>query len=133
MEKDRARREQGALLAHPAAGFAALSGDEFFAALKQACQDGTANPALIADCERRITSGGAGPRALHQVLLAASDRHVWAGGRALALAAAGQVPGHRGRRRRPRGPAAGRSASKPIACCLSWCFVGSATPPGSTR
>jgi len=93
MEKDRARQELRALLADPAAGFAALSGDEFFAALKQACQDGTANPALIADCERRITSHEVGPRELHQVLFAASDRHAWAGVRALALAAAGQVPG----------------------------------------
>ncbi len=93
MEKDRARQELRALLAAPAAGFAALSGDEFFAALKQACQDGTANPALIADCERRITSREAGPRELHQVLFAASDRHAWAGVRALALAAAGLVPG----------------------------------------
>ena len=93
MEKDRARQELRALLAGPAAGFAALSGDEFFAALKQACQDGTANPALIADCERRITSGEVGPRELRQVLFAASDRHAWAGVRALALAAAGQVPG----------------------------------------
>ena len=93
MEKDRARQELRALLADPAAGFAALSGDEFFAALKQACQDGTANPALIADCERRITSREAGPRELHQMLFAASDRHAWAGVRTLALAAAGQVPG----------------------------------------
>ena len=93
MEKGRARQELRALLADPAAGFAALSGDEFFAALKQACQDGTANPALIADCERRITSGEAGARELHQLLFAASDRHVWAGARALAMAAAAQVPG----------------------------------------
>ncbi len=93
MEKDRARQELRALLADPAAGFAAVSGDEFFAALKQACQDGTANPALIADCERRIMSWEAGPRELHQMLFAASDRHAWAGVRVLALAAAGQVPG----------------------------------------
>jgi len=92
-EKDRARRELRALLADPAAGFAALSGDEFFAALKQACQDGTANPALIADCERRITSREVGPRELHQMLFAASNRHGWAGIRALALAAACQIPG----------------------------------------
>ena len=93
MEKDRARQELRALLADPAAGFAAVSGEEFFAALKQACQDRTANPALIADCEHRITSREAGPRELHQVLFAASDRHAWAGVSALALAAAGQVPG----------------------------------------
>jgi hypothetical protein len=93
MEQDRARQELSALLADPAAGFAALSGDEFFAALKQACHDGTVNPALIVDCERRITSQEAGPRELHQVLFAVSDRHAWAGVRALALAAAGQVPG----------------------------------------
>jgi len=78
MEKDRARQELRALLADPAAGFAALPGDEFFAALKQACQDGTASLALIADCERRITSREAGPRELHQMLFAASDRHAWA-------------------------------------------------------
>ena len=74
-EKDRARQELRALLANPAAGFAALPGDAFFATLKQACQDGTANPVLIADCERRITSREAGPRELHQMLFAASDRH----------------------------------------------------------
>ena len=51
------------------------------------------DPAPIADCKRRITSREAGPRELHQVLFAASDRHAWAGVRALALAAAGQVPG----------------------------------------
>src|ERR1700749_3229565 len=90
MEKDRARQELRTL---PAAGFAALPGDEFFAALKQACQDGTANLALIADCERRIKSREVGPRELHQMLFAASDRHAWAGVRTLALAAAGQVPG----------------------------------------
>ncbi len=93
MEKDRARQELRALLADPAAGFAVLSADEFFATLKQACQDGTANPALIADCERRVTSGEAGARELHQVLFAVGDRDVWAGTRALALAASAQVPG----------------------------------------
>ncbi|MGH3259081.1 MAG: hypothetical protein ACRDOU_27410 [Streptosporangiaceae bacterium] len=87
-----------ALLADSAVGFAALSGDEFFAALKQACQDGTANPELIVDCERKITSREAGPRKLHQMLFAASDRHAWAGVRALALAAVslwGSKTGHR--------------------------------------
>lgn len=79
MEKDCTRQELRTLLADPAIGFAALSGDGFFAALKQACQDGTANPALIADCERKITSREAGPRELHQMLLAASDRHACAG------------------------------------------------------
>ena len=93
MEKDRARQELRALLADPAAGFAALPGDEFFAALKQGRQDGIANPALSADCERRITFREAGPRELQQVLFAASDRHAWAGVRALALTAVGQVPG----------------------------------------
>lgn len=38
--KDRTRQELRALLADPATGFAALSAEEFFAALKQACQDG---------------------------------------------------------------------------------------------
>src|SRR6266702_3206535 len=55
MEKDRAHQELRALLADPATGFAALSGDEFFAALKQACQDGTAARALA------LAATGQGP------------------------------------------------------------------------
>ena len=58
MEKDRARQELRALLAEPAAGFAALSDHEFFAALKQACQAGTANlcvpRTLSTSCDQAI-------------------------------------------------------------------------------
>ena len=57
IEKERAQRALRSLVADPATDFAALPDDEFFAALKCACQDGIANPALIADAERRITSG----------------------------------------------------------------------------
>ena len=42
MEKDRARHELRALLADPAAGFAAVSGDEFFAARDGARVEGKA-------------------------------------------------------------------------------------------
>ena len=57
IEKERAQRALRNLVADPATDFAALPGDEFFAALKCACQEGIANPTLIADAERRITSG----------------------------------------------------------------------------
>ena len=87
IESERARRALRALLADPAANFAALLADEFFAALKSACQDGVTHPALIADAERRITSAEAGPRELHQVLFAASDHQAWAGARAAAMEA----------------------------------------------
>ncbi len=64
-----------ALVADPDTQFAAQPADEFFAALKCACADGVTNPALIADATRRITSGEAWPRELHQVLFAARDHH----------------------------------------------------------
>ena len=92
IESERARRALRALLADPAANFAALPADEFFAALKSACQDGVTHPALIADAERRITSAEAGPRELHQVLFAARDHQAWAGARAAAMEAAVRGP-----------------------------------------
>ena len=81
-----------ALAADPGTRFAALPADEFFAALKCACADGVTNSALIADATRRIASGEAGPRELHQVLFAAPDHHAWARARELAMAAAVRVP-----------------------------------------
>jgi superfamily II DNA or RNA helicase len=92
VEKERAQRALRALVADPAADFAALPADEFFAALKCACQDGVANPALIADAGRRITSGESGPRELHQVLLAAPDHHAWAEARIQAMEAVARAP-----------------------------------------
>ena len=92
IESERARRALRALLADPAANFAALAADEFFAALKSVCQDGVTRPALIADAERRITSAEAGPRELHQVLFAARDHQAWAGARAAAMEAVVQGP-----------------------------------------
>ena len=79
-------------MADPAADFAALAEDEFFAALKCGCQDGIANPAMIADAERRITSGESGPRELHQVLFVARDQQAWGRVRARALEAAVRDP-----------------------------------------
>ena len=92
IESERARRALRALLADPAANFAALLADEFFAALKSACQDGVTHPALIADAERRITSAEAGSRELHQVLFAARDQQAWAGARAAAMEAVVRGP-----------------------------------------
>ncbi len=51
-----------------------------------------ANPALIADAGRRITSGESGPRELHQVLFAARDHHIWAGVRIRAMEAVARAP-----------------------------------------
>src|SRR5260370_4159170 len=92
IEKERAQRALRTLLADPATDFAALPGDEFFAALKCACQDGIANPAMIADAERRITSGESGPRELHQVLFVARDHQAWAHVAARALEASVRDP-----------------------------------------
>ncbi len=75
-------------MADPATDFAAMPADEFFAALRCACQDGAASPALIADAKRRITSRESGPRELHQVLFVARDHQAWAEVRALAMEAA---------------------------------------------
>ena len=91
-EKERALLALRALVADPGTQFAALPADEFFAALKCACADGVTNPALITDATRRITSGEAWPRELHQVLFAARDHHAWARARELAMAAAVRVP-----------------------------------------
>ena len=91
-ERERALLALRALVADPGTQFAALPADEFFAALKCACADGVTNPALIADAARRITSGEAWPRELHQVLFAARDHHAWARARELAMAAAVRVP-----------------------------------------
>jgi superfamily II DNA or RNA helicase len=84
--------KERALVADPGTRFAALPADEFFAVLRCACADGATNPALIADAIRRITSGDAGPRELHQVLFAARDHQAWAQARELAMAAAARVP-----------------------------------------
>jgi superfamily II DNA or RNA helicase len=92
VEKERAQRALRALVADPAADFATLPADEFFAVLKCACQESMANPALIADAVRRITSGESGPRELHQVLFAARDQHAWAEVRSRAMEAAACAP-----------------------------------------
>jgi len=92
IEKERAQRALRSLVADPATDFAALPDDEFFAALRCACLDGIANRAMIADAERRITSGESGPRELHQVLFAARDHQAWANVRDRALQAAVRDP-----------------------------------------
>ncbi|HET8643040.1 MAG TPA: SNF2-related protein [Pseudonocardiaceae bacterium] len=70
-EKERARSAIRSLVANPATDFAALDAEEFFAALRCACQDGLVNAALVAEAGRRIANGTAASRDLHQVLFTA--------------------------------------------------------------
>ena len=109
MQKDRARQELRALLADPAAGFAALPGGQFFAALKQACRGRHREPRAdrglrAQDHLPRGGTAGAAPGALRRQRPSRVGRGPRAG-------PGGGRPGprHGGRRRRPRGPAAGRS------------------------
>jgi hypothetical protein len=77
IEKERARLAIRSLVGNPATDFAALDAEEFFAALRCACQDGLVNAALVAEAGRRIANGTAGSRDLHQVLFAAGDDGGW--------------------------------------------------------
>jgi superfamily II DNA or RNA helicase len=92
IEKERVRQALRSLVADPATDFAALDADEFFAALKCACQDGTVNAALIADVGRRLADGTAASRDLHQVLFAAGDDSGWDHTRRAAMAAVARQP-----------------------------------------
>ena len=115
MEKDRARQELRALLADPAAGFAAVSGDEFFAALNRpaAPRDFPDDPGLSpADLEswldyevarpspdpERATAVRPGKLTARSVylLLSEADLRGWAGARAAAWEALVSTP-HDGR------------------------------------
>jgi superfamily II DNA or RNA helicase len=93
-EKERALRTVRALVADRAADFAALDADEFSAALRCACQDGTVNAALIADAERRCAGGTAASRDLHQVLFTTprAAGNGWERARGAAMAAAALRP-----------------------------------------
>lgn len=96
-EKERARRALRALVSDQATDFAAMPADDFFDALKLARDEGIANPALIADCERRTSAGQAGPRELHQVLFPgpgteAGTVGAWANACELAMAAVAGAP-----------------------------------------
>jgi superfamily II DNA or RNA helicase len=92
IEKERVRQALRSLVADPATDFAALDADEFFAALRCACQDGTVNAALIADVGRRLADGTAASRDLHQVLFAAGDDKGWDHARGAAMAAVARQP-----------------------------------------
>ena len=80
------------LVADPATDFATLDADEFFSALRCACQESTVNPALIADVERRVAEGTATSRDLHQVLFIAGDDVAWQHSRTAAMAAVARQP-----------------------------------------
>ncbi len=92
IEKERARSVLRSLVADPATDFTALDADEFFAALKCACQDGTVNPALIAEVGRRLADGTAASRDLHQVLFAAGDDGGWSAVQSAAMAVVARRP-----------------------------------------
>jgi superfamily II DNA or RNA helicase len=91
IEKERAGRALRSLVADPATDFAGLDADELFAALRCTCQDGTVNPALIAEVGRRLADGTAASRDLHQVLFAAGDDG-WDHARSTAMAAVARRP-----------------------------------------
>ncbi|HEX7270257.1 MAG TPA: SNF2 helicase-associated domain-containing protein, partial [Streptosporangiaceae bacterium] len=92
VENQRARRALRTLVADPAADFATLDDDAFFAALRCACQESTVNPALIAHVERRVAEGTATSRDLHQVLFIAGDDVAWQHSRTAAMAAVAHQP-----------------------------------------
>jgi hypothetical protein len=92
IEKERARSVLRSLVADPATDFTALDADEFFAALRCACQDGTANPALTAEVGRRLADGTAASRDLHQVLFTAGDDGGWSAVRSAAMAVVARRP-----------------------------------------
>jgi len=69
-----------------------MDADEFFTALRCACQERTVNAALIADAERRLTDGTAASRELHQVLFVAGDHDGWSDLRGTAMAAVARRP-----------------------------------------
>jgi superfamily II DNA or RNA helicase len=92
IEKARVRLVIRSLVANPTTDFAALDAEEFFAALRCACQDGLVNGTLVADAGRRIANGTAASRDLHQVLFAAGDDGGWGEVRRAAMAAVARQP-----------------------------------------
>ncbi|MEU5943523.1 SNF2-related protein [Micromonospora sp. NPDC047548] len=92
IEKERARLAVRSLVADPATDFTALDVDEFFVALRCACQDGAVSAALIAEAGRRLSDGTAASRDLHQVLFAAGDDDGWSDVRRAAMAVVARQP-----------------------------------------
>ncbi|MBN1172049.1 MAG: hypothetical protein JXA67_07735 [Micromonosporaceae bacterium] len=99
-EKERARQALLALITDPTTDFAGLDADDFFAALRYACQgvkvtdlgSGPVPATLIAEAGRRIVDGAATPRELHQVLCVAEAGSGWGEVRNTAMAVVGQRP-----------------------------------------
>lgn len=69
-----------------------MDADEFSAALRRACKDGTVNAALITDTGRRLAQGTAASRDLHQVLLVAGKDEGWSDVRGSAMATIARQP-----------------------------------------
>jgi superfamily II DNA or RNA helicase len=91
-EHERARSAVRSLVCDPATDFAALDADEFFAALRCACQEGLINAALIGDALRRIAAGAVASRDLHQVLFVAGADGGWDEVWGAAMAAVARQP-----------------------------------------
>jgi hypothetical protein len=92
IETERARLALRSLVADPATDFTALDADEFFAALRCACQDSVVNAALITEVGRRLADGTAASRDLHQVLFTAGDDGGWGDVRCAAMAVVARRP-----------------------------------------
>lgn len=92
VEKERVRSALRSRVADPATDFTVLDADEFFAALRCACQEGVANAALVADVGRRLADGGVASRDLHQVLLVAGNDNGWRDVRGAAMTAVAGRP-----------------------------------------
>ncbi|MFG2042501.1 SNF2-related protein [Dactylosporangium sp. NPDC048998] len=92
IEKERARLALRSLVTDPATDFTALDADEFFAALRCACQDGVVNAALMAEVRRRLAEGTAASRDLHQVLFSAGHDGGWSDVRRAAMAVVARQP-----------------------------------------
>jgi superfamily II DNA or RNA helicase len=78
------RESRARAVARPAVGsiqdWGALTGDEFFTALKAVCQDGVRADVLIeavAETERRLAGGILQARELHHILLVAEQHGTW--------------------------------------------------------
>ena len=72
--------------------WAALTPDDFFAALKTACRAESVPAAAVPETERRLAGGVLQARELHQVLLASGQNDNWASVRQAALVALTERP-----------------------------------------
>ena len=88
MARQRDRRHHASLPARPPGNkakpaaditdWAALTPDDFFAALKTACRAESVPSAAVPETERRLAGGVLQARELHQVLLTSGQNDAWA-------------------------------------------------------